>query len=56
MRNTYYDRRGRIWVSFTTDEEDNQLGPCGYGMSRKEAEEDCDYQRDVANRWLEPSH
>ena len=56
MRNTYYDRRGRIWVSFVTDEEDNQLGPCGYGMSRKEAEEDCDYQREVANRWLEPSH
>ena len=55
MRVTYYDRSGRVWVSYKTDSDDNQVGPCGYGMSRKEAEEDCDYQCKIANRWFEPS-
>jgi hypothetical protein len=54
-RNTYYNRPQRIWVSFKTDSDGFQVGPCGYGMNRKEAEEDCDYQCESANRWFEPS-
>jgi hypothetical protein len=54
-RNTYYNRPQRIWVSFKTDTDGFQVGPCGYGMNRKEAEEDCDYQCESANRWFEPS-
>lgn len=44
---TYYDRSLRLWVAFQTDKDGYQDGPCGYGPSKKSAEEDCTYQRSL---------
>lgn len=44
----YYDRQFRVWVAYRVDTGNNQLGLCGYGMTKTAARADCDYQNEIS--------
>lgn len=45
----YYDHQFRVWVAYRVDTGNNQLGPCGYGMTKVAARADCDYQNEISD-------
>ena len=45
----YYECDLKMWVAFRVDSEGNQIGNCGYGMTKKAAIEDIEYQNGAAS-------
>jgi hypothetical protein len=45
---TYYERHLKMRVAFRVDSEGNQIGNCGYGMTKQAAIDDIEYQNGAA--------
>lgn len=52
----WYDRSLRLWTCVAWDEYGGPADGAGYGLSKDEAENDCEYQQRIKTSYCHEEH